>query len=71
MVLCSLAAPAAGLTPLLSRKVAATDALMAKFTFCGTSPLVAIMTLRALSFATTIPTRFPDSSRSGPPLLPP
>src|ERR1700736_1075386 len=54
------AAPGAAVekaTPLLSRKVAATELLIAKLTFWGISPSVPSITNKALSLAETTPTK--------------
>jgi len=56
-------------TPLASRNALMTAALIAKFTFCGISP-VNLAVFIALSFAVTIPTTLPAKSKSGPPLFP-
>ena len=54
---------------LASRNDASTLALIAKFTFCGTSPAT-LATHAASSLMTTTPMTLPAESSSGPPLLP-
>ena len=51
-----------------SRNAVVAPALMAKFTFCGMSPVLHA-TWMASSFATTTPTTLPAASSTGPPLL--
>src|SRR5262245_7913897 len=65
----AVASPGGGVTPLVSRKLAAVAALIAKLTFCARS-LVTRATLSTLSFATITPIALPRLSSSGPPLLP-
>ena len=40
-------------------KLVTIEALMAKLTFCGMSPFVTSISLRAFNLAETTPTRFP------------
>src|ERR1019366_4252511 len=57
------------LTAFTSRKVRTTDPLIAKFTFCGMSPVFRA-TGSAFTFPTTTQTTFPVCSSNGPPLFP-